>query len=72
MKKEFDRVANERGITIVYPILDSRDISLFSFENNSNLENLTIFNDRYPSDGWFFCEISSSSEWCFLLSLIHI
>ena len=66
VKKEFDRVANERGITIVYPILDSRDISLFSFENNSNLENLTIFNDRYPSDGWFFCEISSSSEWCFL------
>ena len=57
VKKEFDRVANERGITIVYPILDSRDISLFSFENNSNLENLTIFNDRYPSDGWFFCEI---------------
>ncbi len=66
VKKEFDRVANERGITIIYPILDSQDISLFSFENDSNLENLTIFNDRYPSDGWLFCEISSSSEWCFL------
>ena len=66
VKKEFDRVANERGITIIYPILDSKDISLFSFENDSNLENLTIFNDRYPSDGWFFCEISSFSEWCFL------
>ena len=66
VKKEFDKVANERGITIIYPILDSKDISLFSFENDSNLENLTIFNDRYPSDGWFFCEISSFSEWCFL------
>ena len=66
VKKEFNRVANERGITIIYPILDSQDIRLFSFENNSNLDNLTIFNDRYPSDGWFFCEISSSSEWCFL------
>tara|TARA_B100000963_G_scaffold353884_1_gene369367 strand:- start:143 stop:1141 length:999 start_codon:yes stop_codon:yes gene_type:complete len=66
VKKEFERIANERGITIIYPIFDSQDISLFSFENNSNLENLTIFNDRYPSDGWFFCEISSSSEWCFL------
>ena len=66
VKKEFDRVANERGITIIYPILDSQDISLFSFENDSSLENSTIFNDRYPSDGWFFCEISNSSEWCFL------
>ena len=66
VKKEFDRVANERGITIIYPILDSRDISLFSFEDDSSLENLTIFNDRYPSDGWFFCEVSNSSEWCFL------
>ena len=66
VKKEFDRVANERGIKIIYPILDSQDISLFSFENNANLENLTIFNDRYPSDGWFFCEISNPSEWCFL------
>ena len=66
VKKEFDRVANERGITIIYPILDSRDISLFSFKDDSSLENLTIFNDRYPSDGWFFCEVSNSSEWCFL------
>jgi len=66
VKKEFDRVANERGITIIYPILDSQDISLFSFEDDSSLENLTIFNDRYPSDGWFFCEVSNSSEWCFL------
>ena len=66
VKKEFNRVAKERGITVIYPILDSQDISLFSFENNSDLENLTIFNDRYPSDGWFFCEISSVSEWCFL------
>ena len=66
VKKEFDKVASERGISIIYPILDSKDISLFSFENDSSLENLTIFNDRYPSDGWFFCEISSSSEWCFL------
>ena len=66
VKKELNGVANERGITIIYPILDSQDISLFSFENNSSLENLTIFNDRYPSDGWFFCEISSFSEWCFL------
>ena len=66
VKKEFDRVANERGITIIYPILDSQDISLFSFEDDSSLKNLTIFNDRYPSDGWFFCEVSNSSEWCFL------
>ncbi len=66
IKKEFNRVANERGVTIIYPILDSQDISLFSFENDLDLENLTIFNDRYPSDGWFFCEISISSEWCFL------
>ena len=66
VKKEFDRVANERGITIIYPILDSRDISLFSFKDDSSLENLTIFNDRYLSDGWFFCEVSNSSEWCFL------
>ena len=66
VKKEFDKVASERGISIIYPILDTQDISLFSFEKDSSIENLTIFNDRYPSDGWFFCEISSLSEWCFL------
>ena len=66
VKKEFNRIANERGITIVYPILDSKDIKLFSFEEDSDLENLTIFNDRYPSDGWVFCEVSSLNEWCYL------
>ena len=65
-KKELNNIAYERGITLIYPILDSQDISLFSLENNSEIESLTIFNDRYPSDGWFFCEISSVSEWCFL------
>ena len=65
-KKELNNIANERGITLIYPILDSQDIRLFSLENNSETESLTIFNDRYPSDGWFFCEISSINEWCFL------
>ena len=66
VKRSFDRIADQRGITLVYPILDSRDISLFSFEGESDLENLTIFNDRYPSDGWLFCEISIKNEWCYL------
>ena len=66
IKKSFDRIADQRGITLVYPILDSRDLSLFSFEKESDLENLTIFNDRYPSDGWLFCEISTKNEWCYL------
>jgi len=65
-KKELNNIANERGITLIYPILDSQDIRLFSLENNSETKSLTIFNDRYPSDGWFFCEISSINEWCFL------
>ena len=65
-KKELNNIANERGITLIYPILDSQDISLFSLENDSEIKSLTIFNDRYPSDGWFFCEISSVNEWCFL------
>tara|TARA_B100000900_G_C20592308_1_gene722071 strand:- start:1400 stop:2398 length:999 start_codon:yes stop_codon:yes gene_type:complete len=66
IKKEFNKIASQRGVTIIYPILDSKDISLFSLEKDSNIENLTIFNDRYPSDGWVFCEISNTDEGCFL------
>ena len=66
IKKQFKTIAQERGITLIYPILDAVDISLFNLENESDLKKLTIFNDRYPSDGWFFCEVSKTSDWCYL------
>ena len=66
VKKEFKEITDERGVSIIYPILDSKDISLFSLESDINLNELTFFNDRYPADSWFFCEISRTSDWCYL------
>ena len=66
VKKEFKEITNERGVSIIYPILDAKDISLFSLESDINLNELTFFNDRYPTDSWFFCEISRTSDWCYL------
>ena len=65
-KVDLLKISSDRGVKTIFPIFDTRDISLLKIEEGETINDLVFFNDRYLSDGWIFCEISSLSDWCYL------
>ena len=65
-RRDLLKISSDRGVKTIFPIFDTRDISLLKIEEGETINDLVFFNDRYLSDGWIFCEISSLSDWCYL------
>ena len=64
-KKELSKLSNERDITIIFPILDSNDISFLDLEQKEERLNNSYINNRYLSDESFYCEVTLKDENCY-------
>ena len=59
------KLSNERDIKLIFPILDSNDISFLDLEQKEERLNNSYINTRYLSDESFYCEVTLTDENCY-------
>ena len=47
--------AKKRGGRVIYPILDSTEMTFFEDRNTESFENIYFNNEKYSPDGWMYC-----------------
>ena len=57
--------AEERNVDLFFPIFDSIDISFLELEQKTEKNNVAYLNNRYKSNGSFYCEITLERNNCF-------
>ena len=55
LKKNISSEAKKRGGRIIYPILDSTEMTFYEDRNIESLENIYFNNEKYSPDGWMYC-----------------
>ena len=64
-KKSLTKMSQERDIDLIYPILDSNDLSFLDIEDKNERKENSFINRRYMSDESFYCELTLSQENCY-------
>lgn len=55
LKKNISFEAKKRGGRVIYPILDSTEMTFYEDRNIEGLENIYFNNEKYSPDGWMYC-----------------
>ena len=55
LKKNISFEAKKRGGRVIYPILDSTEMTFYEDRNIESLENIYFNNEKYSPDGWMYC-----------------
>ena len=55
LKKNISFEAKKRGGRVIYPILDSTEMTFYEDRNIENFENIYFNNEKYSPDGWMYC-----------------
>ena len=65
VKSFFIKSAEERNIDLFFPIFDSVDINFLELEQKTEINDIAYLNNRYNSNGSFYCEITFERNNCF-------
>ena len=55
LKKNISFEAKKRGGRVIYPILDSTEMTFYEDRNIESFENIYFNNEKYSPDGWMYC-----------------
>ena len=64
-KKSLTKMSQERDIDLIYPILDSNDLSSLDIEYKDDPNENSFINKRYLSDESIYCEITLKQDNCY-------
>lgn len=65
VKQDLLNMASKRGMNLIFPILDTNDVSFLDLEQNDERSFDSFINNRYGSDESFYCEITKKEQNCF-------
>ena len=55
LKKNISSEAKKRGGRVIYPILDSTEMTFYEDRNIESFKNIYFNNEKYSPDGWMYC-----------------
>ena len=55
LKKNISFEAKKRGGSVIYPILDSTEMTFYEDRNIESFGNIYFNNEKYSPDGWMYC-----------------